>query len=99
MLDHCPPGVGFTAINYFLVSPLLISLPLDFASSKWPNLVYLGPLGSGTLAPLHPSDGERERERKRRGRREKRRRRDGVRSREEGEERQRKEKGRESVGR
>ena len=69
MLDYCLPGVSFTVINYFLVSPPLISLPSDFVSSEWLNLVYLVPLEPGALAPLHPGYKDRERERdKERGR-------------------------------
>ena len=48
--DLCLPGL--TEINSFLVSPLFISLPLDFVSDEWPNLVYLGFLEPGAL--LHP---------------------------------------------
>lgn len=98
MLDHCLPGVGFTAINYFLFhhhsSPCLWIL-LAVSGRTW----FTWALWSQAL--LHPCTlvMGRERERKRQGRREKRRGREGVRSREEGEERQRKEEGRESVGR
>ena len=42
-------------INSFLVSPPLVSLSLDFVSSKWLNLVCLGPPGPGALGPLWPS--------------------------------------------
>ena len=52
MLVFCLPGVGLTEINPFLVSPLLISLPVDFVSSEWPNLVCVVPLGPGASAPL-----------------------------------------------
>jgi len=55
MLVHCLPGVGLTEINSFLVSPLLVSLPLDSVSREWVNLVCLGIPETGALAPLHPS--------------------------------------------
>lgn len=51
MLVHCLPSVGPTEINSFVVSPPLVSLPLDFISSKWPNLISLGPLQPGTIVP------------------------------------------------
>ena len=45
-LAHCLPGGGLTEINPFLVLPPLVSLPLDFISGEWLNLVC-----SGTPAP------------------------------------------------
>lgn len=45
-------GVGLTDINSFLVSPSLVSLPSDFVSSEWPNLLCLGPPRAGCLVPL-----------------------------------------------
>lgn len=39
-LVHYLPSVGFTEVNSFLVSPLLISLPLNFVNGEWLNLIY-----------------------------------------------------------
>lgn len=47
------PHVGLSEINSYLVSLSLISLTVDFVSSKWLNMVCLGPLEPGVLVPLH----------------------------------------------
>ena len=39
-LVYSLPGVGFTEINSFLVSPWLVSLPVDFVSQEWLSLVW-----------------------------------------------------------
>ena len=49
-LVHCLPSVDLTEINSFLVSPVLVPLPLGFVSSEWQNLVCLGPQ---IQVPLH----------------------------------------------
>jgi len=49
------PSVGLTEINSFLVSPPLLSLPLNFVSGEWQSLVCLGPPEPGALVPLFPS--------------------------------------------
>lgn len=47
----CFPSVGLTEVNSFLVSPPLVSLPLDFVNGEWPNLLCLRPLEPDALAP------------------------------------------------
>ena len=54
MLVYCLLGVGLTEINPFPVSPPPFSLPLDFVSCQWLNLVSLGTLEPHALAPLFP---------------------------------------------
>lgn len=53
-LVHCLPGAGLPETNYFLSSPPLVCLPLDFVSDKWSNLVCLGPPEPGAPAFLLP---------------------------------------------
>lgn len=60
MLVHGLPGVGLTKISFFLVSPWLLSLVLDFVSHVWLTLVCPGSLEPGALAPLHPGYGLRD---------------------------------------
>lgn len=47
----CLPRVDLTEINSFLVSPPLVSLPLDFVRWEWLHLVCMGSLEPG--APAH----------------------------------------------
>lgn len=51
-LVPCLPGVGvsLSEINSFHVPPPPVSLPLDFVSGEWPNLVYLEDLAPRVLA-------------------------------------------------
>lgn len=53
-LVWCLSGVGLSEINFFLILLPLISSPLDFVSSKWPDLVCLGAPETGALALLAP---------------------------------------------
>ena len=53
-LVHSLPGAGLAEINSFLVSPLLVSLPLDFVSRRVAEPGLFGTPGatrSCTLAP------------------------------------------------
>ena len=54
-LVHCCPSAGLTEIHSFLVSPPLVSLPLDFVSVAKPGL--FGAPEPGALAPLYPAYG------------------------------------------
>ena len=54
MVVCCLPSVGITEINSFLVLSPLVSLPLDFVSGEWPNVVCLEAPEPGALAPLCP---------------------------------------------
>lgn len=49
ILAHCLLGIGLTEINSFLVSQPLMSLPLDFASGQWSNVVCLEPQPDNVL--------------------------------------------------
>lgn len=55
MLVCWPPSGGLGEINSFLVSPHLVSLPLDFVRGEQLNLICLGTLEPGALIPLGPS--------------------------------------------
>ena len=52
---RCLPGIGLTEMNSFLVSPPLLSLPLDFPRGEWSNQVCLGSPEPAAFPPLHPS--------------------------------------------
>lgn len=53
-LVHCLPDVGLTEINSLFISPPLVSVPLDLASSEGPNLVFWRTQKPGALASLWP---------------------------------------------
>lgn len=53
-LVHCLPDVGLTEINSLFISPPLVSVPLDLASSEGPNLDFWWTRKPGALASLCP---------------------------------------------
>lgn len=55
LLAHGPPDIGLAAVTTLLVSPPLVSLPLECVGDERPSLACLGPRSQALVRPRVPA--------------------------------------------